>query len=205
MPENDIREIPKHDIHVKADTKEKSLMRDIGKDVMKEIVVPKSLEVLRDMFTGVVNMFADAARNGIDKFLYPDGDVPTRRQNGNGSYTGVTNYTSFSKPIGTYQPSNAPVKTVLGQRPGNDVKYVWVDSEEKAKQIIGALKEDIQKYQKAKVASLYEMIGEPTTFADFKYGWVNENDLGYYYDTNRRSNEARWFLDLSKPVDITNV
>lgn len=202
-----IREIPKHDIQVKASTQDRGLIRDIGKSAMEEVIVPKSKEVMRDMSSGIINMFADAFRNMIDGLLYPDGNVPNRKSNqSTGYYTGTTNYTSFSKPINvtkSYDPHQRG-RDMIGQRSGNEVKYIWVESEEKAKQIIGALKEDIENYGKAKVATLYEMIGERTTFADFKYGWTDPGSIGYYYDSSRRGTEFKWFLDLSKPIDITN-
>lgn len=201
---NAIREIPKHNIQVKASTQDRSLMRDLGKGVMDEIIIPKSKDTMRNMFSDIIGMFADAMRSSIDRILYPDGNVPNRKPNqGMGVYTGVTNYTSYSRSISDYQPQRG--RDMIGQRSGNEVKFIWVESEEKAKMIIGALKEDIENYGKAKVASLYEMIGERTTFADFKYGWTDANSIGYYYDTNRRANEYRWFIDLPKPVDITNI
>ena len=200
-----LREIPKHDIKVKASTEDRSLLKDLGKGAMDEIIIPKSKDVMRDMFTGIINMFADAMRSSIDRILYPDGNIPNRKPNqGVGVYTGSTNYTSFSRPINNYHPQQRG-RDMIGQRSGNEVKFIWVESEEKAKMIIGALKEDIDNYGKAKVASLYEMIGERTTFADFKFGWTDANAIGYYYDTNRRSSEYKWFIDLPRPVDITNI
>lgn len=203
---NDLREIPKHDIKVKANVKEHSLMHDIGKGAMEEIIIPKSKGLMRDMFSGIIGMFADALKDSLDRFLYPDGNAPTRRTPSSNTYTSTTNYTSFSRPINNYQPSGQTQRRdAIGQRAGNEVNYIWVESEEKAKQVIGALKEDIVNYGKAKVATLYEMTGQRTTFADFKFGWTDENALGYYEDRNRRGDEFRWFLDLSKPVDITNI
>lgn len=205
-----LREIPKHNLQIKASTEERSLMKDLSKGVMEEVIVPKSKEAMRNMSTDIVNMIADAVRSCIDKLLYPDGNVPHRKNNqGNGTYTGITNYTSFSRSITDYNNQLAygqRGRDTIGQRPGNEVKFIWVESEEKAKQIVGALREDIDNYGKAKVASLYEMIGERTTMADFKFGWTEKEApaLGYYYDTNRRGNEYKWFIDLPKPVDIMN-
>lgn len=200
------REIPKHNIQVKASTQDRSLVKDLGKGVMEEIIIPKSKDTMRNMFGDIINMFADALRSSIDRVLYPDGNVPNRKtsHNGSGVY-GTTNYTSFSRSINDYTPSSQRGRDTIGQRSGNEVKYVWVESEEKAKMITGALKEDIENYGKAKVATLYEMIGERTTFADFKYGWTDISQIGYYYDSTRRNNEYKWFLDLAKPVDIQNI
>lgn len=201
---NAIREIPKHDIHVKASTEDRSLVRELGKSAMEEVIIPKSKETMRNMSSDIINMFAEALRSLVDGILYPNGGVPSRRNN-QGTYTGTTNYTSYSRPIGQYQSSTQRGRDIIGQRSGNEVKYVWVETEEKAKQIVGALKEDIDNYGKAKVASLYEMIGERTTFADFKFGWTDPSTVGYYYDSSRRGNEYKWFIDLPKPVDITNI
>jgi hypothetical protein len=190
---------------IKATTKKQSIAGDLGKYAMDEIIVPKSKEVMRDMFTGIVNMFAEAARSSMDKFLYPDGGAPTR-STGQRYYTGTTNYTSYSRPIAQqYQPSNQQVRDNIGQRSGVDVKCIWVSTEEDAKDILSTLCEEIDNYNKAKVATLYEKIGEKTTFADFKYGWTNKDDLKYYYDSSSPDPNAKWFIDLPKPVDITTV
>lgn len=205
MAENNkqtLREIPKHDIHVKASTQDRSLIKELGKEAYNNVIVPKSKDAMRNMSDDIFTMILDMLRNIRDGLLYPDGNVPTRKQSSNGYYTGTTNYTSFSRPLGNYQASQQKGRDVIGQRSGNEVKYVWVETEEKAKAIVGALKEDIDNYGQAKVASLYEMIGERTTFADFKYGWTDSNAIGYYYDTSRRGGEYRWFIDLPKPVEI---
>ena len=202
---NAIREIPKHDIHVKASVEDRSLIKDLGKAAMNEVVIPKSREAMRNMSDDLFQMFIDFLRRIRDGVLYPDGNIPTRRNSsGSGVYTSTTNYTSYSRPIGNYQPQQRNYRDTIGQRPGNEVKKIWVESEEKARQIIGALREDIDNYGKVKVASLYEMIGERTTMADYHYGWVDANSIGYYYDTSRRGDEFKWYIDLPRPVDLVN-
>lgn len=199
---NAIREVPRHDIQINASTQDRSLIKEFGKGVMEEVIIPRSKESMRNMSTSIVDMFAEAMRNFIDKVLYPDGNVPykkTNPQNG-GVYTGITNYTSFSRPIGNYQPQK-PVETI-SQRPGNEVKYVWVWTEDDAKKLTGALKEDIENYGYVKVATLYEILKEKTTMADFTYGWTDVNTIRYYYDSNRRADEPKWFIDLPKPEKI---
>ena len=206
---NSLREIPKHDFHVNASTEDRSLVRDLAKGAMQEVIIPKSRDAMRNMSDDIFSMFLEALRSLRDGFLYPDGNVPNKKPlNGTGVYTydGQTNYTSFSTPISTYQPSNQRGRDPIGQRPGNEVKYIWVESEEKARQITEALKNDIQTYGFVKVASLYEMIRVRTSMADFKYGWTKNqvNGINYYYDNSRRPEEFKWFIDLPKPVDIIN-
>ena len=190
---------------ISATTKNRSVAKELGNYAMNDIIVPKSKEVMRDMFTGIVNMFADALRSSVDRLLYPDGNAPRKGNQGNGYYIGTTNYASYSKPIGSYQPSQQKGRDMIGQRPGYEVRQIWVSSEEDAKYIISTLKEDIDNYGKAKVATLYECIKERTTFADFKFGWTNKEELGYFYDTNSPDPNRKWYIDLPRPIDITIV
>lgn len=200
-----IREIPKHDIHVKASTKERSVLRELGKGAMEEVIIPKSRETMRNMSDDIFTMILEVLRSLRDGILYPDGNIPHKSSpNSTGVYTGTTNYTSFSTPINKYQPSSPKGRDLIGQRPGNEVKYVWVWTEEDAKRITGTLREDIENYGKVKVAVLYEMIKERTTMSDFTFGWTDANAIGYHYDGSRRADEPKWFIDLPKPVDITN-
>ena len=190
---------------ISATTKKPSVAKELGNYAMEEIIVPKSKEVMRDMFTGVINMFADAARNTMDKLLYPNGNAPVKKSSG-GYYTGTTNYQSYSRPIGQYQSSQQkPARDPIGQRSGCDVRFIWVPTEDDAKEVIGVLKEEIDNYGKAKVATLYEKIGERTTFADFKFGWTDSDSIGYSYDQSSPDPSRKWFIDLPKPVDITNA
>lgn len=215
MPEpnkNAIREIPKTNVHVKASTKERSLIRELGKDVVEEVIMPKSRDAMRNMSDDIFSMFLEAIRNIRDGILYPDGNAPNRKPIGNsgpyGTYNGITNYTSYSRPIGTYQSTPQRGRDLIGQRPGNEVDYIWVWTEEDAKKVVGTLKENIDNYGKVKVAFLYEMIEvqRRTTMSDFIYGWTKDHvdNIRYYEDTSRRRDEPRWFIDLPRPVNISN-
>lgn len=201
---NNLREIPKHNIKVDATVEDHSLLKDLFVGAYNTIIKPQVKGVVRDTISSFTTMCSDMVRNMTDGWLYPDGNVPNRKPNQSGHYTGTTNYTSFSRPIGQQQNQQRG-RDPIGQRAGNEVKYIWVESEEKAKMITGALKEDIDNYGKAKVATLYEMVKERTTMADFTYGWTDANAIGYYCDTSRRPDENRWFIDLPKPIDITNI
>lgn len=194
--------------HIKADSKKRSLFQELAKDAMEEVIVPKSRDAMRNMSDDIFTMFLEVVRNIRDGILYPDGNIPNRKPmgGGGGTYSGVTNYTSFSRPINSYQSNiSQGRKDLIGQRPGNEVDYVWVWSEEDAKSLLGFLKERIDNYGKAKVSDLYEKIGRKTTISDFNFGWTDSNSFGFYYDHNRRHDEAPWFIDLPKPVDIRDA
>ena len=210
---NAMREIPKHDFHVDSNSEDHSLFKDLTKYAYEEHIRPRTTSLVRDFIDGSIRMFADALSNAVDRALYPNGGAPARKSNSSNSgvYTGVTRYDSFSRPINQnnnndqYRSNSG--RDTIGQRPGNEVRYIWVESEEKAKKVTNTLKEEIDNYGKAKVASLYEMTKQRTTMADFNFGWTVDhlNQIKYFYDSSRKPGEYKWFLDLPCPVDITNV
>lgn len=203
MPNNNMQ-IPRHDRHIDASVENRSLLKELGKSAMDEYIVPKSTEILWNMFGSMINMFADVMKSSVGKLLYPDGNTPNVKTNN--PQTGYyTNYTSYSTPIKSYTPSSQAPAQSIGQRPGNMVEYIWVPTEADAIYIRDTLQNEIRQYHKAKVASLYEILRRKTTMADFNYGWTKESDIGYYEDTNRAPGENRWFIDLARPVDITGI
>lgn len=184
--------------------KKHSIRRELANYAIKEVIEPKSKELMSSMFTGIISMFADAATKSVDRCIYPDG-APRRNQGNqnsrNGVYVSNTNYAIHSR---SYDP--APKPDPISTRSSYDVNYIWVDEEWKAKDIIGALKEDIDNYKKAKVATLYEMAKIPTTFSDFKFGWTAEHlsQIGYYREVSGE-NRGKYFIDLPRPVNIENI
>lgn len=175
-----------------ATVKDSSVVKDIWNYLMREVFIPNSKEIMRNLLNGTSNMFANAAGKAIDRVIYPDGGAPKRNyvtRDGEGTYTTRTGYkTTLDKPRS------------INSRSSTEVKYIWVDTEEEAKAIIGALVEDIDNYGKAKVSTLYEMVHETPNFTDFKFGWTNANDISYYRDGSKG-----YFIDLPKPVNIENV
>lgn len=181
-----------------ATVKKPSLARELGKYAIEEVFIPQSKDMMSSFFKNVINMFGDAATKSIDRAFYPDGNSPRR-----------TNKTSIS----TYQPQtnysttiysrneNKPPRESINSRSSIEVNYIWVDTEDQAKQIVGSLIEDIDNYGKAKVATLYDMVKIPTNFTDFKFGWTEKEvkQIGYYRD------RGKYFIDLPQPVNIENV
>ena len=183
-----------------------SITHELLNYAVKEVIEPKSKELMSSMFTGIISMFADAATKSVDKLVYPDGApkrIESRSTSRNGVYisSNATDYTVHSR---SYEP--APKKDPISTRSSYNVSYIWVEEESQAKAIIGSLKEDIENYKKAKVATLYEMIKMPTTFADFKFGWTEEHlsQIGYYREVSGE-NRGKFFIDLPRPVNIENV
>lgn len=178
-----------------ATVKKPTVVQELAKYATNEVIIPQSKDMMRNVLTGVINMFSDAATKSIDKALYPDG-APRRNQR-NDVYGQHTNYRVYS----TSNSQNKPPRESISTRSSTEVKLIWVDTEAQAKDIVNSLIEDIDNYGKAKVATLYEMIKEPTTFADFKFGWTKDDvrNISYYRD------RGKYFIDLPKPVNIENI
>lgn len=181
-----------------ATVKKNTIGGEILNYIVKEEIEPRSKELMRNIITGTFNMINDALNKGVDKWIYPDGNSPRRvvKSNGPGNYIPRTNYSTSVVSNG-----DRPQKESINTRSSINVNYIWVDTEDEARNIISTLVEDIENYGKAKVASLYEMVGIQTTFADFKYGWTKDDISRINYTRDR----GKYFIDLPKPVNIENV
>lgn len=176
-----------------ATVKKPSIMRELVKYSVEEVVIPQSKDAMSSFMKSVINMFGDAMTKSIDKAFYKD-EVPRRQHSNTGTYQARTNYRVYST---SNEPK--PQRESINQRSSIDVNYIWVDTEAEARQIVSSLIEDIENYGKCKVATLYEMVKIPTTFTDFKFGWVDTKGISYYRD------RGKYFIDLPKPINIENV
>lgn len=177
-----------------ATVKKPSIARELGKYAIEEVFIPQSKDMMSSFFKSVINMFGDAATKSIDKAFYPDGS-PRKSTSRHGEYQPQTNY---STTVYT-RKENKPPRETISSRSSINVNYIWVDTEEQARQIVDSLIEDIDNYGNAKVATLYDMVNIPTNFTDYKFGWTDTRGISYYRD------RGKWFIDLPKPVNVENV
>lgn len=180
-----------------ATVKKPSITNELARYAVNEVLIPQSKDMMSNFFKSFVNMFSDAATKSIDRAFYKD-EVPRRNTRSTyGTYQSQhTNYTVYSK-----SNNDKPPRETIGSRSSIEVNYIWVDTEAEAKAIVGSLVEEIEMYGKATVATLYEMVHTPTTFADFKFGWTKDQlrSISYYRD------RGKYFIDLPKPVNVENV
>lgn len=183
---------------INASTKEHSVVGDLGKYVMDEYIVPKTKDVLHDTFAGLANMCSDAVQGALNKAFYGEDKHNYRR-----TTQSSTGYTTYSRPA---SQSVTVKRDSVGQRSSVDVKYVWVDDEESARNIIANLKENIDNYKKAKVADLYDMLNPKvqTSFTDFKFGWTDASQFGYHKEYTGE-HRGQYLIDLPRPIDVTNI
>jgi hypothetical protein len=195
----------------KATVKRPSIFKELVTYAIKEEIEPKSTEIMHNVITGVIDMFGDAARKSVDKWMYPDGNAPVSRHTNKTNGAVNTNATNYSVRVynstGNSSPRRDNPKPSIGQRSSLDVQLVWVDDVEDAEEIKNSLYELIDNYQKAKVADYYETVNRvcntdiATTMADFKYGWTEKDrpNIGYYRD------KGKYYISLPKPSNIEHI
>lgn len=189
---------------VNASTKDKSVVGGLANYAYETYIRPKTIDLLHDMFSGFVSMGNDAIQGALNQYFYKTDKPVTRGTSQN------TNYTSYyTRPqSGGVTVINKPqgAVTPIGQRSSQEVKMIWVDTEEDAKTIIDGVTSLINNYGKAKVADLYEMLNpKPAiTFQDYKFGWTNNSQISYRKEYTGE-HRGQWFIDLPQPIDVSNV
>lgn len=181
-------------------TNDRSLLKDLRDYALQEYVIPKSKDILHDVFTGVTDMFGDAIRGAIDKQFYGE-DRSRHRKSKNNS----RNYSNQNVPYNTYSYSNRERRPNFSQRPGYEVEDVWAvgpDAKDKAIEWKEALCESIEQYGNAKVGSLYEMARLPSTPDDWKYGWTDMHMIDFIKDGRDENGYDKYLMQLPKPVKV---
>lgn len=186
---------------IKATTEKPSVVKEIGSYVMDEYIVPKSRDVLHDMFAGLFSAIGDGIQGALNKAFYGEDRGVTGRTTGN------TNYNSFYRPATTTVTQS--VSPSISRRSSTQVQIIFVNTEDDAKDIVNWMTNSIQRYGKVKLGDLYQSIGIQVTFQDMKYGWNNINQLftsrSGYSPVYSGPNRGKFRLDLTQPVDIVNT
>lgn len=188
---------------VNATVKEKSVLESVGSYVFNQYIIPKSKDLTHDLLSGAFNMLNETIQGAINMGVYGE-DKPRQRTTGM-----TTNYTSYySRPQGSTMAvqSTRPQVQQIGQRASNEVKMIWVDTEQDAQNIVQGLADLIQQYGKAKVADLYEMLNPrpQIAFQDYKFGWTDISQISYRKEYTGEQ-RGRYFIDLPKPIDVSNI
>ena len=196
MAENENHDIQK--LEVSASTKKTSVMGDIGKYVMDEYIIPQATDLMHDLLAKLGSGANDAFQGALNKFFYKEDRGRAYR----GSSSSHTSYTTYYTTPSSAQPS----RDNIARRSSSEVRVVVVDREEDAKKLVGFLQDLIRNYHVAKVSDLYSSLTPkiPIAFTDYKYGWVNANEIGYHQIFSG-ADRGKYQLDLPAPIDISNI
>lgn len=197
MAENENNDIQK--LEVSATTKKTSVMGDIGRYVMDEYIIPQATDVMHDLLAKLGSGANDAFQGALNKFFYKEDRGRAYR----GSSSSHTSYTTYYTTPSSSQVSS---RDNIARRSSSEVRVVVVDREEDAKKLVGFLQNLIRTYHVAKVSDLYSSLTPkvPIAFTDYKYGWVNANEIGYH-PIFSGADRGKYQLDLPAPIDISNI
>ena len=165
--------------------KKESVLRDISKQAVQDIIVPKTKESVNNMASDIIYMISDTLVQIIGRIIFGrDANIPSRSGGGRDKYSNI----SRNKP--QPQPN-------IATRSSDDLQYVVVDSYQKAEEIKKELIDSISRYGQVRVADLYEKSGKvKVAFTDYDYGWTNVNDVHFVRDRN-----GYWF-NMPKPIQL---
>lgn len=180
----------------KNDTGGSSLLGDILRDTYKQIIVPKSKEIVNNMLVDGIYMISDYLSNVIGKKIFGPGTFIPSNKKGGGNPS-RTNYSGAYKQNG-YQQQNQPPQQNVGMRSSTELQYVVAESREQAEEWKNDMVAAIRRFGHVPVSSLYEKTGGKIKplFNDFDYGWNREEDIHYV-----RNADGYWF-NLPKPTRI---
>ena len=196
MTENENNDIQK--LEISATTKKTSVMGDIGRYVMDEYIIPQATDAMHDLLAKLGSGANDAFQGALNKFFYKEDRGRAYR----GSSSSHTSYTTYYTTPSSSQPS----RDNIARTSSSEVRVVVVDREEDAKKLVGFLQNLIRTYHVAKVSDLYSSLTPkvPIAFTDYKYGWVNANEIGYH-PIFSGADRGKYQLDLPAPIDISNI
>lgn len=126
--------------------------------IIGEVLIPGTRNVIADVITG-----------GVERALFGDSTVGSRRRSrGDGpiNYAGMSSRTIRNDSRGTRD---------RGRRPSNVVDDILFDQRVDALEVVDKLEYYLDKYRVVTVADLYALIREPSNHIDQKWGWYDTN------------------------------
>jgi hypothetical protein len=191
--------------------------KKVSKVVSGEVVVQKPglLTRLKDTFFGgdfttvaryvgsevflpaLRTLVVETATKSVERAIY--GETSPRRRSSSIRDTQIRYDTPLRREISDPRRSryNEPLVQRGGRRP-QDVGDILVTNKEDADRVIDTLVEIVEVYEVASVAELFELLGQPSTHTETKWGWTN---LPYARAVQTRHG---WLLDLPpvEPIDV---
>jgi hypothetical protein len=130
----------------------------IVEDVIKDVLIPAA----KDMFT-------DAVNQSMRRALYGGDDSRNRGYRSYGS--GPTNYTRYSSspPARREEPRSMSRRA----RAAHDFDEIILGSRQEAEDVLGQMRDVLDRYETVSVGDLYGMVDIQGTSADERWGWLD--------------------------------
>lgn len=127
--------------------------------IIGEVLIPGTRNVIADVITG-----------GVERALFGDSTVGTRRRSRG---DGPINYAGMSSR--TVRSDSRSGARDRGRRASNVVDDILFDQRVDALEVVDKLEYYLDTYRFVTVADLYTLIREPTNPIDAKWGWYDTN------------------------------
>lgn len=135
--------------------------RSVARYVVSDVLIPAAR-----------NMIVDASTKGIERMMYGD---RTFRQRG-GSFGQQSRMTYGGSPIQRvdYRHPNTRPPSQMGPAYPRSGRHDFIlDSRDEANEVLQKMHDILEMYDVVSVADLHELVGEPLSTVDQKWGWVN--------------------------------
>lgn len=191
--QNDVPEREKREKIVSgtAKPKKKSVLAETF--ISEDASNVKSYLIMDVLIPAVKNLFADVVTDGINMLLFGG----SRRSSGssNSSRVPYVSYDRFSS-----KRDDRRSEPVARSRNGYSCDDIEVPTRGDAEDVLSRMSEIIDNYDGvASVADLYETVGLPTKYTDFKYGWTSVRNVEIV-----RLRGGGYLLKFPRPCPIDN-
>jgi hypothetical protein len=163
-------------------------LKSAGKSVVADVIFP-----------GLRRLLFDAIVNGSSETIFGD----RYRQKRNVEYGTRVNYTPYNTTVNR-APLREPRERMGPPLPDQPRRYVQERAEnrdvilarkEDAERVVEGMIDIISQYDTASLADLYELMGQPSTPIDFKWGW------SYFTNVQIRQVREGWLIELP-PLEV---
>lgn len=117
------------------------------------------------------NLLVDATTKGIERMVYGEQSMPRRPQSYNPRITYNTPVRRSYHDEPRYRP-NLPDQPSYSRFSQHDVSELVLQTREEAELVMERLQDIIDSYDVASLSDLRQLVGQPTTHVDNKWGWV---------------------------------
>lgn len=155
-------------------------VHSVGSYVLFEVVLPQ-----------VKTAISDAVSQGIERMLFGD-SRPSRGPSARGGYTPYNRVA----PSSTSGRREEPRSMSREGRARHDFGEVVLRDRAEAQQVFDILLAQIDQYDRATVADLYDAVGITPGFTDNKWGWLS------LADAQIRRDRDGFLLDLPRPEQL---
>lgn len=117
------------------------------------------------------DMIADAVSQGVERMIFGEARSTSRRSGVGSRNHGPGGYVSYNRYA---QKREEPSRGMSRQaRATHTFDEIVLETRREAEEVLDRLFDMIEKYETATVSDLYELVGETSSFADEKWGWVD--------------------------------